>query len=69
MVSTSKANTLLFFILGYDIKKKLLSLVPFFTWITNYPVKKWLSGDISSGLTVGIVNLPQGIKTEYFKDL
>merc|ERR1719354_707215 len=26
----------------------------------NYPVEKWLSGDISSGLTVGIVNLPQG---------
>ena len=33
-------------------KKKLLFVVPFLTWIQNYPVKKWLSWDITSGLIV-----------------
>lgn len=37
------------------------SVVPFIGWIRRYPLRKYLTGDISSGLTVGIVNLPQAM--------
>lgn len=37
-----------------------MSFFPSINWIKNYD-KKWLSGDISAGLTVGVMLIPQGM--------
>lgn len=37
-----------------------MKLIPSVEWIKNYD-KKWLSGDISAGLTVGVMLIPQGM--------
>jgi len=37
-----------------------MKLIPSVEWIKNYN-KKWLSGDISAGLTVGVMLIPQGM--------
>lgn len=39
---------------------KLSSILPVLSWLPNYP-KAWLKGDISAGLTVGIMLIPQGM--------
>ena len=39
---------------------KLSTFFPFLNWAKNYD-KSWLKGDISAGLTVGILLIPQGI--------
>ena len=39
---------------------KLNKYIPALDWITNYK-KEWLSGDISAGLTVGVMLIPQGM--------
>lgn len=36
------------------------TIIPILDWLPNYN-KAWLSGDISSGITVGIMLIPQGI--------
>ncbi|MDP3312063.1 SulP family inorganic anion transporter [Lutibacter sp.] len=36
------------------------NIFPILSWLPNYK-KKWLKGDISAGLTVGIILVPQGI--------
>ena len=36
------------------------SIVPILDWFPNYN-KKWLKGDISAGLTVGVMLIPQGM--------
>ncbi len=38
----------------------LKSIFPIIAWLSNYK-KEWLKGDISAGLTVGIMLIPQGI--------
>ncbi len=38
----------------------LKSFFPIIEWLSNYK-KEWLNGDISAGLTVGIMLIPQGI--------
>ncbi|MGH0127858.1 UNVERIFIED_CONTAM: hypothetical protein FKN15_032527 [Acipenser sinensis] len=44
--------------------KKLMSAVysflPILTWLPSYPVKEYLLGDIISGLSTGVMQLPQG---------
>lgn len=35
-----------------------MKYIPSLAWINNYD-KKWLSGDISAGLTVGVMLIPQ----------
>ncbi|XP_078732227.1 prestin-like [Lampetra fluviatilis] len=35
--------------------------MPILDWLPKYKVKQWLLGDIISGLTVGIVHIPQGM--------
>jgi len=42
-------------------KRVLLDFLPIIGWISTYNVRKILFGDIMSGLTVGIVNLPQAM--------
>ncbi len=38
----------------------LRSFIPILDWLPNYN-KKWLKGDISAGLTVGVMLIPQGM--------
>ncbi|XP_048462261.1 solute carrier family 26 member 6 [Rhincodon typus] len=47
--SSSKAKSLLF------------KLVPILHWLPKYPYRDWLLGDICSGFSVGIVQLPQSM--------
>uniref|UniRef100_A0A668AV56 Solute carrier family 26 member 5 n=1 Tax=Myripristis murdjan TaxID=586833 RepID=A0A668AV56_9TELE len=42
-------------------KAVLLSSLPILTWLPSYPVKKWLFHDVVSGLSTGVVQLPQGL--------
>jgi sulfate permease, SulP family len=39
---------------------KIKQLLPFLSWLPNYK-KEWLSGDLSAGLTVGVMLIPQGM--------
>jgi len=39
---------------------RLSAVLPFLNWLPNYK-KSWLKGDISAGLTVGVMLIPQGI--------
>ncbi|NWI65345.1 S26A6 protein, partial [Todus mexicanus] len=42
-------------------KNLLFRFLPFLRWLPKYPVKDWLLGDITSGFSVGIMHLPQGL--------
>ncbi|NXN70933.1 S26A6 protein, partial [Himantopus himantopus] len=42
-------------------KSLLFRFLPFLSWLPRYPVKDWLLGDITSGFSVGIMHLPQGL--------
>ncbi|XP_032068281.1 solute carrier family 26 member 10 [Thamnophis elegans] len=37
------------------------SRLPIASWLPKYQPKKWLLGDLVSGLTVGVVHIPQGM--------
>lgn len=39
---------------------KFTKYIPAFDWLPNYQ-KKWFSGDLSAGLTVGVMLIPQGM--------
>jgi Sulfate permease and related transporters (MFS superfamily) len=39
---------------------KITSLIPILEWLPNYK-KEYLGGDLSAGLTVGIMLIPQGM--------
>jgi hypothetical protein len=45
---------------GPCMKNYLLERFPFFTWITKYDYKENLLKDIIAGLTIGIIQIPQG---------
>jgi len=47
-------------------KRQLFKRIPFLEWIQHYNVKEWLLSDIVSGLTIGIVHIPQGTKKVLF---
>ncbi|CAF0854145.1 unnamed protein product [Adineta ricciae] len=42
-------------------KRQLFKRIPFIDWIRRYNLKEWLVPDIVSGLTIGIVHIPQGL--------
>ncbi|XP_030628249.1 prestin [Chanos chanos] len=42
-------------------KSVVFSLLPILTWLPSYPVKKYLFQDVLSGLSTGVVQLPQGL--------
>ncbi|NXG19409.1 S26A6 protein, partial [Grallaria varia] len=46
---------------GSAAKSLLFRFLPFLYWLPRYPVKDWLVGDITSGFSVGIMHLPQGL--------
>lgn len=41
-------------------KAVALSFLPILTWLPSYPVKEYLFSDVVSGLSTGVVQLPQG---------
>uniref|UniRef100_A0A3Q2NZB0 Solute carrier family 26 member 5 n=1 Tax=Fundulus heteroclitus TaxID=8078 RepID=A0A3Q2NZB0_FUNHE len=42
-------------------KAVALSFLPILTWLPSYPVKQYLFSDVISGLSTGVVQLPQGL--------
>ncbi|CAK6959982.1 prestin [Scomber scombrus] len=42
-------------------KAAVLSFLPILTWLPAYPVKQYLFQDVVSGLSTGVVQLPQGL--------
>ncbi|XP_063797222.1 solute carrier family 26 member 6-like isoform X2 [Pseudophryne corroboree] len=46
---------------GTIARSLLLKFIPILSWLPRYPVKEWLLADIISGLSVGIIQLPQGL--------
>lgn len=42
-------------------KAAALSFLPILTWLPSYPVRKYLFADVVSGLSTGVVQLPQGL--------
>ncbi|KAM3587684.1 uncharacterized protein V6R79_011793 [Siganus canaliculatus] len=42
-------------------KAALFGFLPILTWLPSYPVKKYLFSDVVSGLSTGVVQLPQGL--------
>lgn len=55
---TSSANWFKKFISSYD-PRKILSLFSIFSVIAEYDVKNYLISDIISGITVGVMQIPQ----------
>jgi len=49
-------------------KRQLFKRIPFLEWIQHYNIKEWLVPDIISGLTIGIVHIPQGRKEFFFSN-
>lgn len=41
-------------------KSAALSFLPILTWLPSYPLKEYLFGDIVSGISTGVMQLPQG---------
>lgn len=41
-------------------KSHLYSFLPILKWLPRYPVKEYLLGDIISGISTGVMQLPQG---------
>uniref|UniRef100_A0A671YDA0 Solute carrier family 26 member 5 n=1 Tax=Sparus aurata TaxID=8175 RepID=A0A671YDA0_SPAAU len=42
-------------------KAAVLTFLPILTWLPSYPVKQYLLSDVVSGLSTGVVQLPQGL--------
>ncbi|KAI4792137.1 hypothetical protein KUCAC02_033590, partial [Chaenocephalus aceratus] len=42
-------------------KAAVFSFLPILTWLPSYPVKEFLFSDVVSGLSTGVVQLPQGL--------
>ncbi|PIK45193.1 putative solute carrier family 26 member 10 [Apostichopus japonicus] len=45
----------------FSMKEQLKTWFPISTWLVNYDIKGKLLGDVIAGLTIGVVNIPQGM--------
>jgi hypothetical protein len=45
---------------GERILSALLSFVPLISWLPKYKLRRYLLSDTAAGLTVGVMNIPQG---------
>ncbi|XP_039616941.1 prestin isoform X1 [Polypterus senegalus] len=43
------------------LKSIVFSFIPILTWLPSYPIKKYLLGDVISGISTGVMQLPQGL--------
>jgi hypothetical protein len=43
-------------------KKVVNKYLPFTDWLFNYKIKEDLMADIVAGITIAIMNIPQGVK-------
>ncbi|KAG7320559.1 hypothetical protein KOW79_016412 [Hemibagrus wyckioides] len=43
------------------VKSTLFGLLPILSWLPSYPLKEYLFGDVVSGLSTGVMQLPQGL--------
>ena len=48
-----------------NLKSILFKRLPILEWVTSYKCKEYLLPDLMSGITVGVMNIPQ--VNEYFK--
>ena len=44
-----------------NLANSVVGCFPFFNWIKAYQFREWFVGDLVSGLTVGIVHIPQSL--------
>ncbi|XP_069766013.1 prestin isoform X1 [Narcine bancroftii] len=42
-------------------KAKLFSFIPILLWLPSYPIKEYILGDVISGLSTGVMQLPQSL--------
>lgn len=46
----------------YKFRRCMLTIFPFLKWMCFYRFKDWLLGDLLAGISVGLLQVPQGKK-------